>query len=797
MKKLYLVVISLIALMLPFPMKAQTHAASSIPFGARVWNGNNPFHQPSATTDFWGSGDADGNGLLTTADLLLAQKMVAEIVLPSPRADVDGNGVVDLVDVSLIDGALGAQILPGWWNQLTTREQRNSWIDRFLALDKTDLPPYGTWWYVCHDFASQLFINSAFYRHDLHGTFFNGGQTRFNIPLYYVSNRFESGAGHAINALLVGDDPTSISDWRFIEPQNDSTIDPSNCSNCEFRLYALADIRGNTGETAKAIFRTTDEGAAFLSEYHPDFILTRPAPMAELPDNRPDLWNPMIFYQPLYGPILFFERQRDDMLRANDIHMANMPGTNLLESPPIVGDSEYSRLLDVIAGPENKIHLLWKGRENYEPCLWHGILDPATQQLSDTTRITQGIRNVRSGRVRITPSNEIHVIWLEFQEKAVQSGTDYPTGIYWTRKTATGWEPALNIAPVDGYLYDPTGITGTSVRPTTYWCNRDLLRYYFDVVVTSDGNLLLVWADRGLGGRKPYWSSLTYGGNIVLRQQLYNGSWQSPQDIESTDYLFGGVSLASDAAGTVHLAYWLAAQNLSESSYLDEGRGMLFHRTLGGSVWSDAEIVDDTENACCARIIAGQDQSAYLIWERKTATGVVPILNRYVSGSWQGASLLSVREGADAWYPDIELLTGGSLAVAWSSRSDDLATIEYKTVLNSCQNGDQNLCINNNRFDVQVYYSTLLGDSGMGEAVPLTPDSGYFWFFNDTNVELLVKVLDGTTINGHFWFFWGAMTDVQYTITVTDMETGAVRTYGGEQGIQKSGNDITAFSDNP
>ncbi len=107
--------------------------------------------------------------------------------------------------------------------------------------------------------------------------------------------------------------------------------------------------------------------------------------------------------------------------------------------------------------------------------------------------------------------------------------------------------------------------------------------------------------------------------------------------------------------------------------------------------------------------------------------------------------------------------------------------------------GDQNLCICDNRFFVEVDYSTPLGDSGKAPAVPLTSDSGYFWFFHDTNVEILVKILDGREINGHFWFFWGAMTDVQYTITVTDMETGAVKTYGGEQGIQKSGNDINAF----
>ncbi|HXO42065.1 MAG TPA: hypothetical protein VN999_11480, partial [Thermoanaerobaculia bacterium] len=30
---------------------------------------------------------------------------------------------------------------------------------------------------------------------------------------------------------------------------------------------------------------------------------------------------------------------------------------------------------------------------------------------------------------------------------------------------------------------------------------------------------------------------------------------------------------------------------------------------------------------------------------------------------------------------------------------------------------------------------------------------GYFWFFDPSNVELTVKVLDGRAVNGHFWVF--------------------------------------------
>ena len=77
--------------------------------------------------------------------------------------------------------------------------------------------------------------------------------------------------------------------------------------------------------------------------------------------------------------------------------------------------------------------------------------------------------------------------------------------------------------------------------------------------------------------------------------------------------------------------------------------------------------------------------------------------------------------------------------------------------------------------------------------MPLTGDTGYFWFFDEANVELVVKVLDGTAINGHYWVFYGALSDVQYTITVTDTLSGASRTYDNPQGTLASVADTAAF----
>jgi hypothetical protein len=75
------------------------------------------------------------------------------------------------------------------------------------------------------------------------------------------------------------------------------------------------------------------------------------------------------------------------------------------------------------------------------------------------------------------------------------------------------------------------------------------------------------------------------------------------------------------------------------------------------------------------------------------------------------------------------------------------------------------------RYQVAVAFSRPGVGTPISErasAVRLSDRSGYFWFFDSTNVEVTVKILDGRPVNGHYWVFVASMTDVALTIAVTD-----------------------------
>jgi hypothetical protein len=108
------------------------------------------------------------------------------------------------------------------------------------------------------------------------------------------------------------------------------------------------------------------------------------------------------------------------------------------------------------------------------------------------------------------------------------------------------------------------------------------------------------------------------------------------------------------------------------------------------------------------------------------------------------------------------------------------------------------------RFSVGLFATDpRTGAISVGVQNTLGDTAGYFSlpdFTGDpTFPEVTVKMVDATgspALGGDFWFFHAPLTDVQYTLTVTDQTTGTVKTYSnssGSPGQLCGGVDTSAF----
>lgn len=90
-----------------------------------------------------------------------------------------------------------------------------------------------------------------------------------------------------------------------------------------------------------------------------------------------------------------------------------------------------------------------------------------------------------------------------------------------------------------------------------------------------------------------------------------------------------------------------------------------------------------------------------------------------------------------------------------------------------CVSSASVLCLHGGRFRIEASWRDFKGATGQGRALvlPEIDDTGFFWFFEDDNVELTVKVLRGCPVNGHWWVFLSSGSTVEYTVTVTDLES--------------------------
>ena len=111
-------------------------------------------------------------------------------------------------------------------------------------------------------------------------------------------------------------------------------------------------------------------------------------------------------------------------------------------------------------------------------------------------------------------------------------------------------------------------------------------------------------------------------------------------------------------------------------------------------------------------------------------------------------------------------------------RLGSLGSLASQVSLGSHETANPSLALQDGRFDVRVGWANEAGEGGPAYAAPeRTVDSGLFWFFEPSNWEMLVKVLDGCGVNGNYWVLAGSATTLGFEITVTDTQADETRRY--------------------
>jgi hypothetical protein len=200
--------------------------------------------------------------------------------------------------------------------------------------------------------------------------------------------------------------------------------------------------------------------------------------------------------------------------------------------------------------------------------------------------------------------------------------------------------------------------------------------------------------------------------------------------------------------------------------FLDRPHGEILITDRGG--WVSAFARAANGNAAPLRRIAGAQ------------TGLLETLGVAVLGDSE-IVVANDGEGGNNYSDDAVLVfprtANGNLAP--SRRINGLATQVTGPV--GVAVVEPQLLLGGGRFVVEATWTTPPGERGGGQPVALTADTGYFWFFNASNVEVVLKVLDGCGLNSRYWVFAGGLTNVRTALRVRDLESGLEQLYVSPQ----------------
>jgi hypothetical protein len=378
---------------------------------------------------------------------------------------------------------------------------------------------------------------------------------------------------------------------------------------------------------------------------------------------------------------------------------------------------------------------------------------------------------------------------LTWTDPEFLDGSGQPVGAEIQLGPANGNAEEVLVAPLSSGGFVASWVEGLELMAATFSAAGELLTG--PLAIGTAGNLGLVGlAD---GGFVAAWGGPPEGTDIVWQRFNAAGKALTPPVQVVSGEAFGPVLLAANPAGQVGVAWNSNSPQLQQISSV-----LVQLYSAGGTPVGSPVTVATTDLGSSNSIpvpgtpvlgglavnLQGQALAAFsLVLEKSTASAYVQLVD--ATGALAGEMVRIESQSSGAEIPQTVVAEeNGDWSVLWASFSD--AYVQRFSAA-ACSPSPRSLCLDDNRFRIDVQFTNpLTGSSSTGNPVPLAAGTGALWFFAPSVPELVVKVLDGTAVNGHFWVFFASLTNVEFDLTVTDTQTGAQRVYHNPAGTLAS-----------
>lgn len=295
----------------------------------------------------------------------------------------------------------------------------------------------------------------------------------------------------------------------------------------------------------------------------------------------------------------------------------------------------------------------------------------------------------------------------------------------------------------------------------------------FDIQGTSGERLAIAWRDER---RSPDWDVyLAYSGD--------GGATFAELPARTSSEVEWDPTAAVAPNGRIHLG-WMTYRQAGgitvDVAYSDDA----------AATWSQPVTVSEGFSRFPFWVTDWRRGTLWVFWKDEANYGTPPctgmnhcadVAARYSRDgglTWSAVEKVVDRGTVEVKFPSPSMGPDGRPALTWSDDSLGTEQLFFSSRLaapvagggSSCAEAD--LCLRSGRFRVGASWRAHDGSTGLAHPIPFSEESGGFWFFSPSNLELFVKVLDGCPLNQNYWVFAAGLTDVEVHLEVEDLLTG-------------------------